>query len=138
MDCTSMRGRTGLHTTLWTAAVLATASLLPQRAQATVLLGQQTVLTAADSNSAGKAEAFRTTAGATGTVTSLTVFVDTELVRHHAGRRHLRGPGRDAGRAARAGEAIGPHAGSVERHHDPRCRGDRGDRLLDRAAGSVR
>ena len=77
MDCTSMRGRTGLHTTLWTAAVLATASLLPQRAQATVLLGQQTVLTAADSNSAGKAEAFRTTAGATGTVTSLTVFVDT-------------------------------------------------------------
>ncbi len=68
-------GRSGLHATLWTAAALALA-LLPQRVHAAVLLGQQTVFSSVDSNSAGKAEAFRTTAAATGTVTSLSVYVD--------------------------------------------------------------
>jgi hypothetical protein len=76
MDCTWNHGRRDLLATLWTAGALATASLLPQSAHAAILLGQQTVLSGRDSNSAGTAEAFRTTAGVTGTVTSLTVFVD--------------------------------------------------------------
>jgi hypothetical protein len=42
-----------------------------------VLLGDQAVEAGLDSNSAGQAEAFRTTATATGTLTRLTVYVDS-------------------------------------------------------------
>jgi len=42
-----------------------------------VLLGDQTIQTGADSNPAGSAEAFKTSASATGTVATLTIYVDT-------------------------------------------------------------
>ena len=45
-------------------------------AASVVLLGDQTA-PAGDSNSAGSAEAFKTTATATGTVATLSVYVDT-------------------------------------------------------------
>ena len=58
--------------------VLAAASIpaLPAHAAGTILLGQQTVLPTPDSNSAGNAEAFMVTASVSGTVASLTVYVD--------------------------------------------------------------
>jgi hypothetical protein len=43
----------------------------------TLLVGSQTLLTGLDSNTAGKAEAFRTTATASGGLTRLTIYVDT-------------------------------------------------------------
>ena len=46
-------------------------------AASVVLLGDQTVLPAGDSNSAGSAEAFKTTATTSGTVATLSVYVDT-------------------------------------------------------------
>ena len=46
-------------------------------AQSSVLLGEQTVETTADSNDAGSAEAFQITAAASSTLGSLTLYVDT-------------------------------------------------------------
>ena len=46
-------------------------------AASVVLLGDQTIQTGADNNPAGSAEAFKTSASATGTVATLTVYVDT-------------------------------------------------------------
>lgn len=57
-------------------APLAAALMLAASAGAAVLLGDQTVEAKTDYNAAGLAEAFRTTAAATGTVSLLTVYVD--------------------------------------------------------------
>src|SRR5262249_21520662 len=46
-------------------------------AASVVLLGDQAVEAGADSNPAGSAEAFKTTSGSSGTVATLTVYVDT-------------------------------------------------------------
>ena len=43
----------------------------------TLLVGSQTLLTGLDSNTPGKAEAFRTTATASGGMTRLTIYIDT-------------------------------------------------------------
>lgn len=53
------------------------ALVLTGSAQGAVLVGTQQVLGAADYNPAGVAEAFRTTAGASGSVVTLSVYVDT-------------------------------------------------------------
>ncbi len=45
-------------------------------AAGTILVGNQTIYSSVDSNTAGHAEAFRATASASGTVTSLSVYVD--------------------------------------------------------------
>src|SRR4051812_30656848 len=46
-------------------------------AASVVLLGDQTILPASDSNGAGSAEAFKTTATTSGTIATLSVYVDT-------------------------------------------------------------
>jgi hypothetical protein len=46
-------------------------------AAGTLLLGDATVKTGKDQNAAGQAEAFKTTASVTGTVASITIYVDT-------------------------------------------------------------
>ena len=48
----------------------------PVHAAGAVLVGQQTVAPTLDSNSAGMAEAFKATASASGTITSLSAYVD--------------------------------------------------------------
>jgi Domain of unknown function (DUF4082) len=57
------------------AIIWTTFSTVPQAA-GTLLIGDQTIYAAVDSNAAGHAEAFRATASASGTVTSLGVYVD--------------------------------------------------------------
>jgi outer membrane protein assembly factor BamB len=57
---------------------LAAVALWPQASfAATTLLGNQTILATNDSDTAGRAEAFRTTATASGTLTQLTVYLDS-------------------------------------------------------------
>ena len=51
-------------------------SALPVYAAGTILVGQQQLASTIDSNAAGVAEAFRATASASGTVTSLSAYVD--------------------------------------------------------------
>ena len=46
------------------------------QAAGVVLVGNQTVITTADTNAAGQAEAFRTTAGASGAIASISVYID--------------------------------------------------------------
>src|SRR5689334_20346119 len=46
------------------------------QAAGVALIGDQTIYSSADSNAAGHAEAFRATAGASGTVISLSVYID--------------------------------------------------------------
>src|SRR4051794_15523343 len=53
------------------------ALLLAGAAQGAVVAGDQTVAPAVDTNSAGQAEAFRTTATASATVGKLTVYLDS-------------------------------------------------------------
>ncbi len=64
-----------LLTAIW---VLAGYTVFPTAGYAagSILLGDQQVLSALDSNTAGTAEAFKATASASGTVGSLTVYVD--------------------------------------------------------------
>jgi outer membrane protein assembly factor BamB len=62
-----------LVTLCLTAALVGTSTA----SAATVLVGSDTVRTRADSNSAGVAEAFRTTAAVSGTVGTLSVYVDS-------------------------------------------------------------
>lgn len=58
---------------LW---LLVLVSPIDAHAAGAVLVGNQTVYSAVDDNAAGQAEAFRATAAATGTVTSLSVYID--------------------------------------------------------------
>ena len=58
-------------------ALLAPTNLL-QQASAQVLLGAQTIETSVDSNTLGKAEAFQTTANLSGSVGTLTVYLDSK------------------------------------------------------------
>jgi outer membrane protein assembly factor BamB len=51
--------------------------LVPAAGSAQVVLGTQQIQPQADSNAAGRAESFRTTAAASGALTSLTIYVDT-------------------------------------------------------------
>src|SRR3954469_11037716 len=57
-------------------AVAVVAAPLSSQAAGTFLLGQQAVLTVADSNPAGVPEAFQTTASASGSLSTVTVYVD--------------------------------------------------------------
>ena len=68
-----MRKRAGMAISLCIAACIALSTAV--YAAGTTLVGDQTIYSAVDSNAAGHAEAFRSTASASGTVTSLTVYV---------------------------------------------------------------
>jgi outer membrane protein assembly factor BamB len=59
------------------AAVAAALLSIPAHAATAVLFGDQAVEPGSDSNSPGKAEAFRVTASTSGSLTSLTVYVDS-------------------------------------------------------------
>ena len=71
--------RRGLWATRALLVTVAVATLLsvPAQAATPVLFGDQLVEPGIDSNTAGKAEAFRVTATASGTLTSLAVYVDS-------------------------------------------------------------
>jgi len=56
--------------------IIAGIPVLPVYAAGTILVGQQQLASTVDSNAAGVAEAFRAIASASGTVTSLSVYVD--------------------------------------------------------------
>src|SRR5579859_2024539 len=58
-------------------ALLALMALAPLKAAAQVLLGDQAIESSPDGSSAGMAEAFQTTAGSTGTLGSLTIYLDS-------------------------------------------------------------
>ena len=108
-------------------------------AASVVLLGDQTVLPAGDSNSAGSAEAFKATATTTGTVATLSVYVDTGstattliagLYADAAGK-----PGALLG----SGGLSGPGLERLEHDRDDQRRsGHVRNRLLDRRAGAER
>ena len=104
----------------------------------TLLVGSQTLLTGLDSNTPAKAEAFRTTATASGGLTRLTIYIDTGNTASHARRRHLHGREQQAGHAARAGHADRGHDGRVEHGHDPVGHADQRRELLDRDPGADR
>src|ERR1700730_3509329 len=66
------------HRLVVLSCVTAAAAVVASSAGAAkVLLGDQAVELKADSNAAGQAEAYQTTASASGTVTKLSVYVDT-------------------------------------------------------------
>ena len=101
---------------------------------ATFLFGDQTLEPGADSNPAGSAEAFRTTATSGGTATELDVYVDTgsSATALVAGlyRRQRESPGR----APRTGNAHRTEVGRLERREDPLDGHRQRHVLLDRAA----
>ena len=59
--------------------------------QAAVIMGSTTVQPQVDSNPAGTAEAFKTTASAAGTITSLSIYVDgsSTATKLEIGRAHV-------------------------------------------------
>jgi hypothetical protein len=59
------------------AVIPVTLTVNPVTPPGTILFGNQTIETSVDSNANGKAEAFQTTATATGSLTSITFYLDT-------------------------------------------------------------
>jgi hypothetical protein len=74
---TLTRAARRLATAVVVLGTVCTLLAVPARGVDTLLFGDQTVGPSADSNGAGRAEAFRTTASASGTLSSLTVWVDS-------------------------------------------------------------
>jgi outer membrane protein assembly factor BamB len=92
--------------------VAACAIALPASAQAATLVGTTTVQTGKDSNTAGRAEAFTTTASATGAVGQLSVYLDASSTASKVSIGLYANASGHPGALLTSGTVTTPHAGA--------------------------